>query len=332
MNESDRRGFIKNSLLAGLGLSLWNPTKTLASEAGIQPVKKVGMIGLDTGHSPAFVKTLNTASGNEYGNYKVVAAYPKGTELITEWKNRIPEFTAEVQQHGVEIVDSIPRLLELVDYVILTTIDGNKHLEQAMPVFEAGLPVFIDKPFAASLEDARKLASAADRYKTPMFSASSLRFLTDAQAVRDGSLGRVNSVEAYSPAHIEEHHPDLFWYGVHGVEILFTLLGRGCQWVERTFTPDTDLVVGMWEGDRIGTFRGIRKGTGGYGGMVYAENGIQLLNDFKGYDGLLREIVRFFDTGNPPVQIEETLEIFSFMQAAEKSKEMGGKRVLLADL
>src|SRR5690606_3939923 len=172
-----------------------------------------------------------------------------------------------------------------------------------------------DKPFAASMTDARKMAEAAEKYDTPMFSSSSLRFLTGASDIRNGSLGRVNGVEAYSPAYIEEHHPDLFWYGVHGVEILFTILGTGCQWVERTYTADADLVVGMWEGDRIGTFRGIRKGQGGYGGMVYAENGIQLLNDFKGYDGLLREIVRFFDTGNPPVEIEETLEIFSFMQA-----------------
>src|SRR5690606_41341258 len=121
MNESDRRGFIKNSLLAGLGLSLWNPTKTLASEAGIQPVKKVGMIGLDTGHSPAFVKTLNTASGNEYGNYKVVAAYPKETELITEWKNGIPKFTEDVKQNGMKIVDSFPRYMKSFDYEYLTT-------------------------------------------------------------------------------------------------------------------------------------------------------------------------------------------------------------------
>lgn len=332
MNESDRRSFIKNSILTGVGLSVLNPTRSLASRGRSQSIKKVGMIGLDTGHSPAFVKTLNSATGNEFGNYKVVAAYPKGTELITEWKNRIPEFTAEVQKQGVEIVDSIPRLLEMVDYVILTTIDGNKHLEQAMPVFEAGLPVFIDKPLAASLEDAIKIKQASLKYKTPMFSSSSLRFLHGAQDIRNGKLGRVNSVEAYSPAHIEEHHPDLFWYGVHGVEILFTLLGTGCQWVERTFTPDMDLVIGMWKGDRVGTFRGIRKGQGGYGGLVYAENGIELLNNFDGYSGLLHEIVRFFETRNPPVDINETIEIFAFMQAAEASKNQDGKRIYLNEL
>lgn len=318
--------------MAGVGLSVLNPVLAQDKSRAATQVKKIGMIGLDTGHSPAFVKTLNTAAGDEFNNYRVVAAYPKGTELVQEWKDRIPEFTAEVQKYDVEIVDSIPDLLKRVDYVILTTIDGNKHLEQVMPVYEAGLPVFIDKPLAASIEDAREIVNASEKYKTPMFSSSSLRFLTGADEVRNGSLGRVNSVEAYSPAYIEEHHPDLFWYGVHGVEILYTILGAGCQWVQRTFTPDMDLVVGMWDGDRIGTFRGLRKGQNGYGGLVYADNGIQLLNNFEGYTGLLHAIVQFFETGVPPVQMDETLEIFTFMQASEVSKQSGGKRVYLSEI
>src|SRR5690606_26246981 len=235
---------------------------------------------LDTGHSPAFVKSLNTAGGGEFNNYRVVAAYPKGTDLVREWKDRIPEFTEEVKKYDVDIVDSIPDLLKMVDYVILTTIDGNKHLEQVMPVLEAGLPVFIDKPFAASIEDARKIAVAAEKYKTPVFSSSSLRFLDGASGARNGSLGRVNGVEAYSPAYIEKHHPDLYWYGVHGVEFLYTILGTGWEWGQRIYTRDMDLVVGMWSDGKMGTFRGFRRGQGGYGGIFYAEKAIQVLDNF----------------------------------------------------
>ena len=319
-------------MTAGLGLGFLKPTDLLSIEIKSAPVKKVGMIGLDTGHSPAFVKALNAAKGNEFNYYKVVAAYPKGTDNIIEWKNRIPEFTAEVKEHGVEIVNSISDLLKKVDFVILTTIDGNKHLEQVLPVFEAGLPVFIDKPFAASITDARKIAKAAEKHNTPMFSSSSLRFLENADKIRNGSLGSVIGVEAYSPAPIEKHHPDLFWYGVDGVEILFTLMGTGCKWIERTYTDGTDLVLGMWDDDRIGTFRGIRKGKGGYGAVVYAEKGIEYLNKFDGYNGLLHEIIKFFDTKKPPVPIMETLEIFAFMEAAEQSKHHNGKRILLSEV
>lgn len=319
-------------MAASLGFGFLNPTDLLSVETKPAPVKKIGMIGLDTGHSPAFVKALNTAKGDEFNNYKVVAAYPKGTENILEWKNRIPEFTAEVKKYGVEIVDSIFDLLQKVDFVILTTIDGNKHLEQVLPVLEAGLPVFVDKPFAASMEDARKIAHAAEKYNTPIFSSSSLRFMENADKIRNGSLGSVIGVEAYSPAPIEKHHPDLFWYGVHGVEILFTLMGTGCKWVERTYTDETDLVIGMWDNDRIGTFRGIRKGKGGYGAVVYAEEGIKYLNKFDGYNGLLHEIIKFFDTKIPPVTLMETLEIFAFMEAAEQSKHNNGKKILLSEV
>lgn len=329
----NRRKFLKSTLAAGIGASLLTPSSLFGAKSGSASVgKRIGMIGLDTGHSPAFVKSLNTDTTGRYQNYKVVAAYPKGTDNIIEWKNRIPEFTEEIRSHGVEIVDSIADLIQKVDYVILTTIDGNKHLEQVTPVLEAGLPVFVDKPFTASMKDARAIAAKAKQTTTPIFSSSSLRFLDDAYDIRNGSLGQVIGVDAYSPAYLEEHHPDLFWYGIHGVEILFTLLGAGCKSVRRTFTPDTDYVVGIWDNDRIGTLRGIRKGAGGYGGMVHTEKSIVHLNKVDGYNALLEEIIKFFSTRTPPVEVEETLDIIAFMEAAERSKAANGATIMLADI
>lgn len=283
------------------------------------------MIGLDTGHSTAFTKSLNDPlAGDTYRGYKVVAAVPAGTDNILEWKTRIPEFTKEVQEQGVEIVHTIEEMLTKVDVVIISCIDGNKHLEQAIPVFKSGKPVYIDKPFAGSLSDAYAIVKASKKYKVPMFSSSSLRYIEGADEIAQGNVGKIIGVDAYSPAHIEEHHPDLFWYGVHGVEILFTVMGTGCKRVKRTFTDDTDVVVGVWEGDRIGTYRGIRQGQGGYGATVFGEKGIKVLNNYKGYEPLLVKIAEFFDTGIVPVSAEETLEIFAFMQAAEESKLQGG--------
>ena len=191
-------------------------------------------------------------------------------------------------------------------------------------MFKAGKTVFIDKPFAASLSDAYAIADAAKKYKVPLFSSSSLRYITGAKEIAEGEIGAVIGADAYSPAHIEEHHPDLFWYAVHGVETLFTIMGTGCKSVKRTFTEDTDYVVGVWDDGRIGTFRGIRKGKGGYGVSVYGENGISVLNKYAGYEPLLFEVCKFYETGKAPIPIEETLEIFAFMQAAEESKDKGG--------
>ena len=320
---SHRRDFIKKTALAGAGLGI------AGSAAGFfentNKGKRIGMVGLDTGHSEAFTRSLNhPEAGDKFLGYKVVAAYPKGTEEILEWKNRIPEITKKVESHGVEIVNSMEELLDRVDVVLITCIDGNRHLEQAMPAFEAGKPVFIDKPFAGNLAEAYAIADAAKKYDVPLFSSSSLRYIKGVDDIAAGRIGAVIGAEAYSPAHLEEHHPDLFWYAVHGVETLFTVMGTGCKSVKRTFTNDTDMVVGVWEDDRIGTFRGIRKGKGGYGATVFGEKGISVVNKYLGYEPLLVQICEFYESGESPVPIEETLEIFAFMQAAETSKRNGG--------
>ena len=323
MDMTDRRNFIKKTAITGFGLGIAGSAAGFSKRTS--EGKRIGMIGLDTGHSEAFTKSLNNPlADDKFLGYKVVAAYPKGTEDILEWKNRIPEITKKVESHGVEIVDSMDELLKKVDVVLITCIDGNQHLEQVMPVFKAGKPVFIDKPFAASLSDAYAIANAAKKYNVPLFSSSSLRYITGAEEIADGKIGSVIGADAYSPAHIEEHHPDLFWYAVHGVETLFTIMGTGCKSVQRTFTDDTDLVVGVWEDERIGTFRGIRKGKGGYGVTVFGEDGISVLNVYSGYEPLLVEVCEFYESGKAPIPIEETLEIFAFMQAAEESKKSGG--------
>lgn len=331
MKNTNRRGFIKTAAAAGIGIGISGGVSALneISEKG----KRIGMIGLDTGHSEAFTRSLNNPSaGNKFLGYKVVAAYPKGTEEILEWKNRIPEITEKVKSYGVDIVSSIDELLEKVDVVLITCIDGNQHLKQVMPVFKAGKPVFIDKPFAASLSDAYAIADASKKYNVPLFSSSSLRYIEGAKEIAEGEIGAVIGADAYSPAHIEEHHPDLFWYAVHGVETLFTIMGTGCKSVKRTFTQDTDSVVGIWEDGRIGTFRGIRKGQGGYGITVFGEEGISTLNKYAGYEPLLEEVCKFYESGISPIPIEETLEIFAFMQAAEVSKAKGGISVNIEDV
>lgn len=327
MNCENRRSFIKKTTLAGIGLGLTGTALGLQPDLkGVENGKRVGMIGLDTGHSPAFAKSLNDPlAGDKYNGYKLVAAYPNGTENIQAWKDRIPAFTEEVKKQGAEIVGSIDELLKKVDVVLITCIDGNKHLEQAIPVFKAGKPVFIDKPFAGSLSDAYAIAKAAKEYNVPMFSSSSLRYMDGIKDIADGIVGKVIGADVYSPAHLEEHHPDLFWYGVHGVEILFSIMGTGCKSVQRTHIEDTDYVVGQWEDYRIGTYRGIRTGKGGYGAAVFGEKGIKVLNNYQGYNPLLVKITEFFMTGITPVPIEETLEIFAFMQAADASKERGGE-------
>jgi len=324
INPLGRRDFIKTAAAgtAAMGLGL----KSVAdSNASSQQTGRIGIIGLDTSHSTAFTKALNDPSaGSSLGGFRIVAAYPKGSNDIKSSVDRIPGYTEEVRKMGVEIVGSIEELLGKVDFVLLETNDGRLHLEQAIPVMKAGKRLFIDKPVAASLSDAFAVFMAADYYKIPVFSSSSLRYIEGAKEIVQGSIGKVLGADTYSPATLEKTHPDLFWYGVHGVETLFTVMGTGCQTVTRTATANFDKVVGIWSDGRIGTFRGIRSGRSDYGGTVFGEKGIAVLGKYSGYNPLLEKIVGFFQTGIPPVPSQETLEIFAFMAAADESKLKGG--------
>ncbi|MBI3862822.1 MAG: Gfo/Idh/MocA family oxidoreductase [Planctomycetia bacterium] len=295
---------------------------------------RIGIIGLDTSHSVAFTQILNTPSEKDRDavtGCRVVAAYPKGSPDIPSSVERVPEYTIKVKDLGVEIVDTIEDLVTKVDAVLLETNDGRPHLNQVLPVLKAGKPVFIDKPIAGSLADAVAIFEAARKHKVPLFSSSSLRYTTGAQAIRGGKIGEVKGCDAYSPCSLEATHPDLFWYGIHGVESLFTVMGTGCEKVTRVSTPALDVVVGEWKGGRVGTFRGIRTpeggGQAGYGGTAFGTKGVEQIGTYGGYQPLMYEIVKFFRTGKPPVTEEETLEIYAFMEAADESKRQGGKPV-----
>lgn len=291
---------------------------------------RAGIIGLDTSHVLAFTKTLNAQPQKpEVMGVRMVAAYPQGSKDIESSTARVPEYTEKVKALGVEIVPSIDVLLDKVDVIFLETNDGRPHLEQLLPCLTANKPVFIDKPIAGSLVDAIKIFDAAKKAGVPVFSSSSLRFGKNTQAVRGGSLGKVTQAETFSPASLEPHHPDLFWYGIHGVESLFTVMGKGCVSVKRgTSAEGTIQVTGTWEGGRTGTYTEKK----GYGGKAKGEKGESDVGSYDGYDPLLYSAVHFFRTGVAPVTPEETLEIYAFMEAADESKRRNGAEVTLKEV
>ena len=293
-----------------------------------KPVIKVGIIGLDTSHVPAFTKLLNDpkASGDLAG-FRVVAGFPGGSDDVESSYSRVKGFTKELREMGIEIVDSIDALLPKVDVVLLESVDGRPHLAQVRPVLKAKKPVFIDKPVGGSLADAIEIYRLAKELNVPCFSASSLRFSPDIQKMRHNEkIGEVMGCEARGPCHLEPHHPDLFWYGIHGVETLFTIMGPGCESVTRVHTGTTEVAIGIWNDGRVGSYRGMHDSHAGhqYGAHVWGSKDIVETGDFDSYQPLVVEIAKFFKTGIVPVSPEETIEIYAFMEAADESKRQGG--------
>ena len=291
---------------------------------------RLGIVGTDTSHASAFTRVLNDEMSPDYvPGARVVAAYKGGSKDVESSYTRVDKYAEELRtKWKVEIVGDIPTLCKKVDAVLLESVDGRTHLEQARQIIAAGKPLFIDKPLASTLEDAREIARLAKEAGVPWFSSSSLRF---------GEIGTTMKfpdaigVSTWGPGPTEPHHHlQLSWYAIHPVEMLYTLMGTGCEEVSMISTEGQDMVVGRWKGGRIGTVRAMRP-YGPYGAVVYRGKEAVQSNPkaAAGYRPLLVEVMKFFQTKQPPVPNEETLEIFAFMDAAQRSKADGGKPVKL---
>ncbi len=297
---------------------------------------RVGIIGYDTSHASAFTHVLNDAAHPFHvPGARIVAGFPTCSEDIAASRTRVAGFRQEMAALGVAEVGSIAALLEQVDAVLLESVDGRRHLAEVEPVLRAGKPVFVDKPFAAGYGDALAIARLVAETQGHIFSSSSLRYDANLQAIReDPDLGSIHGCDAFSPATLEPTNPGLFWYGIHGVEILYAFMGPGCRAVRCHSAEGADLVVAEWADGRIGTVRGTREGAHDYRATVFAEEVRQFSysREIPMYAQLLGQVVPFFLGGPAPVPLAETLEIMAFMEAALVSAREGGRRVALAEL
>lgn len=285
---------------------------------------RLGIIGADTSHAVEFTRILNDDTAKDHiSGARVVAVYRGGSPDIAASRDRIEGFTAQLRDKWhLQFVEHIEQLCPLVDGILLESGDGRVHLEQFRKAATCNKPIFMDKPLASTLADARAIASLAAAKHIPWFSASSLRF-GDIQKLRSPQLlGAI----VWSPGPLEPHHQlDLTWYAIHGVEMLFTLMGPGAEQVTRTYTPDTEVVTGVWKDGRVGTLRASRPYSD-YGAVAfYPNNKTGVVNNMPiSYAPLVVEIVKFMHTGVPPVSSAETQEMFEFMDAAQKSREQNG--------
>jgi len=289
---------------------------------------RLGIIGTDTSHVTAFAKVLNDPKSPDHiPGAKIVAAFKGGSPDIESSAKRVDGYAKELnEKYHVEIVPTIGDLCGKVDAILLESVDGRKHLEQAKAAIKCGKPMFIDKPLASTLPDALAISKAAKAAGVKWFSSSSLRWADQLISMRSPAN---KSVTVWGPGPIDKtHYLDLSWYAIHPMEMLYALMGTGCVEVTR-IASDNDVVVGKWSDGRIGSVQVLRP-YGDYGAVAFAEKKVIESGKIKvSYVPMLKEIVKFFQTGVPPVNEDETLEMFAFMDAAQKSKEQGGKPVKL---
>ena len=292
---------------------------------------RLGIVDFDTSHAVEFTKRLNHVGIGEdqwVEGAKVVAGVPGRSAIAPDV---IPKNLATLKGYGVEIFDDPADLFGKVDAVLVESVDGSVHLDRAMPFLQKGMPTYVDKPFACSLDDARALIRVAMEKHVPLMSSSSLRYAPEVVAASDpkGPLGAIVGVSTHGPSPTHPRNPGLFHYGIHPVEMLFTLMGAGCKRLTCLSEPGADVVTGVWSDGRIASVRGIRSGKQDYGFTVFGEKGVktQGVSTQFIYRELLKRIVALFETRQLPIDLRETLEIVAFIEAARRSGEAGGAPV-----
>lgn len=304
----------------------------LAAHAALAADLRLGMIGIDTGHAVEFTRILHDPSvkGHVPGARVVAAVRAPSPDIESSMKVVDGYVTRLKNEFGVTFYNSIEEMVRHVDAVMIESVDGRPHFAQAKAVILAGKPVYVEKPLTISLREGVELFALARKHRVPVFSSSALRFGRATQAVRQGQIGRVREAETSSPASLEAHHPDLFWYGIHGVESLFTVMGTGIESVTRKSSAGSAIVTeGRWRDGRVGTFREIPRT---FGGSAKGERGEVQVGKFDGYAPLVAAIIEFFKTGVSPVPEQETLEILAFMEADALSKQREGRAVEIAEI
>jgi hypothetical protein len=294
---------------------------------------KLGILDFDTSHAVEFARRLNhrdIAEDQWVDGATVVVACPGESEMMPE---RIPGYAKAIAALGIPLVEQPEEMIGKVDGMLIESLGGDMHWRRARPFLEAGIPCFIDKPFACNVADARKIALLAEKSQVPVFSSSSLRYAPEVvEYVSDASNGKLHGAVVFGPALLHEGNPGFFHYGIHAVEMLYTLLGPGCRRVTCLHERDADVATGCWEDGRLGTVRGLRAGKHGYGFVAFAEEGVRSVTVGTAviYRELLKQVVQMFATRKSPLAPAVTVEIVAFIEAACRSANNHGTTETLA--
>ena len=294
------------------------------------PDLKIGLVGLDTSHVIGFCKCLNKPGDAEHvPGGRITCAFPGGSKDFELSIGRVEKFTHQVRdEFGVAIYDKPEAVAEAADLVFISAVDGRTHLDYVRKTIPARKPTFVDKPFAVNSADAREMFKLAEQHGVPMMSCSSLRYAQSlVEALNDNSHGDIIGVDVFGPMAIEPTQGGLFWYGIHSVEIVNRVMGRGCKEVRATTTDKQDAITAIWPDGRVASIHGLRGAHHHFGATIHRQKGFQFVDAEAGkrswYASMLEAIMRTLPRGKSDVDQADTLEIVRLIEAANESRGSG---------
>lgn len=286
---------------------------------------KIGLIGLDTSHVIKFAEILNDPKYPHYiSEARITAGFPGGSPDVEASHTRVEGFTKQLaDEFGVQIMSSPEEVAEACDVIFITSVDGRVHKKQFEAIVKYKKPVFIDKPFTCDLQEAKDIFELAEKHGVPLMSCSVLRYL-EPMVEQLKSSEPLYGVDCYTPLSLEPTNPGWFWYGIHGTEMLFRILGKDCVQVSTSIQDKSEIVVGEWADGRIGTIRGSYTGNFQYGVTFHYEKSSVQLNSTQSNKPMtvimLEKLIEMCRTGKPDIEAEETIAIIRFIEAVNLSR------------
>lgn len=285
---------------------------------------RIGLIGLDTSHAGSFSEVLNGPNSHQSAA-RVVCAYPGGApDWDLSW-SRIEGITAQVKGLGVEILRTPEAVAESCDLIFITEVDGRMHPQLLERVISQGKPVFVDKPFATNLKDAKQMLALAESRGVPLMSCSALRYgqaLT--RALADTSGGAITGVDVFGPMALQDAAPGLLWYGIHGIEMVVRVMGTGCKEIQAVRCENGEIHTMTWADGRLATYRGLRKSHSGFGAVIHREKSFQMIDLAAGgqsyYVDMLEAILRSLPQGRSDVPPTEMLEVVRLLETGNQAR------------
>lgn len=185
---------------------------------------RIGIVGSQNSHSKAYAELINLKdAGKQYGTVRV-------THLWGEEEAQTKEVAEKCAIPN--IVTKHTDMLGQVDGVICVRRHGGGHLEDAMPFLKAKLPVYVDKPLACSVADARAMVDAAQAAHVGFSSFSTLRYAPETEALVAALRAEAGELRAGTSAgHCEadSEYGGIYFYGIHAVELMTTVWGYGVE-------------------------------------------------------------------------------------------------------
>ena len=287
---------------------------------------RIGMIGADSTHTEAWTQLVNPADSPLYGRAQVVKLWGEDAE----------QARAKAQEWQIpEVVETPADALEDVDLAMVVNRYGEDHPPHARLAIEAGLPTFVDKPFANEMEDVHSLVRLAAERDVPLMSCSALRYAGEVMELQErmAGFGALNCAVVSGAAAGDFPDPRAmhpFFYGIHATELLHTLLGSGAAAVTTRRTERCDIGLVHYADGRQGVVNLLHETPGLYHGAVYGAEGwgeADIVDGDRFYTETLARVIQMAVSGEPPFPIAWTVEVMAIMAALVRSAEEGGRTV-----